>query len=112
MPDARLPYELATPLRTPRLQLRWMGERDVDDIHAYQSRADVCRYLPYEPRSREEVAEKVAQFGAARTLAGDGDYWQLAIERGGRVIGDVYFSLSSAADAGAEIGWSLHPDHH
>jgi hypothetical protein len=49
MPDVRLPHELSAPLRTA---LRTMTGDDVDDIHAYQSRADVCRYLP---------------FGAART---------------------------------------------
>jgi RimJ/RimL family protein N-acetyltransferase len=109
-----LPYELAVPLRTARLVLRAMTEADVDDIHAYQSRADVCRYLPFEPRSREEVAEKVAKYSTALALTGDGDYWQLAIERAsdpGHVIGDLYFTIRSAANAAGEIGWTLHPDH-
>ena len=106
-----LPYEI-TPVRTERLLLRPMTEADIDDLHAYQSRVDVCRYLPYEPRTREEVAEKVAKFSAATTLAADGDYWQLAIERDGRVIGDVYFTIESIAHSTAEIGWTLHPDHH
>src|SRR5256885_1403973 len=86
---------------------------DVGDIHAYQSREDVCRYLPYEPRSREEVAAKVAQFSQARVLAGDDDYWQLAVEAAndpGRVVGDVYFTIKSVTDAYGEIGWTLHPD--
>ena len=60
-----------------------MTEGDLDDVHAYQSREDVCRYLMFEPRTREEVAEKVAKHAAADTLAADGDYWQLAIERDG-----------------------------
>jgi RimJ/RimL family protein N-acetyltransferase len=106
-----LPYEFQT-LRTERLLLRPMTEADVDDIHAYQSREDVCRYLPYEPRTRDEVAEKVAKFSLAVTLAAEGDYWQLAIERAGRVMGDVYFTITSVANATAEIGWTLHPDHH
>jgi len=106
-----LPYEFK-PLRTERLLLRPMTAADVDDIHAYQSREDVCRYLPYEPRTREEVAEKVAKFSAAITLAADGDYWQLALDRDGRVLGDLYFTIASAANSTAEIGWTLHPDHH
>ena len=47
-------------------------------------------------------------------MHGDGDYWQLAVQRageGGRVIGDVYFTVRSVADASAEIGWTLHPQH-
>src|SRR4051794_20695242 len=114
MPDVQLPYEFSAPLRTARLELRAMTAGDVDDIHAYQSRADVCRYLPFEPRTRDEVAEKVAKFSAALALSGEGDFWQLAVERTsdpGRVIGDVYFTIKSVADAAGEIGWTLHPDH-
>jgi len=111
-PSLRLPYELTPPLRTERLLLRPMTGDDIGDIHAYQSREDVCRYLPFAPRTREEVAEKVAKFATALALTGDGDYWQLAIEREGRVIGDVYFAIESTANATAEIGWTLHPDHH
>ena len=113
-PSLRLPYELDGPVETERLRIRTMAMRDVDDIHAYQSREDVCRYLPYMPRSRDEVADKVAQFSEAIAITGEGDYWQLAIERRadpGRVIGDVYFSLKSTANAAAEIGWTLHPSY-
>jgi RimJ/RimL family protein N-acetyltransferase len=104
-----LPYTLTEPLRTARLTLRPVATADVDDLHAYQSDPEVCRYLPYEPRSRAEVAEKVAQWSAALTLSGEGDYWILALEHGGRVIGDLYFAITS--DAGADIGWVLHPEH-
>jgi RimJ/RimL family protein N-acetyltransferase len=91
-----------------------MAAEDVDDLHAYHSREDVCRYLPYEPRTRDEVAEKVARNAAELTLAAEGDYWQLAVERldaPGRVIGDVFFALRSADSAGGEIGWVQNPDH-
>jgi RimJ/RimL family protein N-acetyltransferase len=114
MVSLRLPVAFKMPVHTARLLLRPMTEADIDDIHAYQSRADVCRYLSFEPRTREQVAEKVAQYSAALTLNGDGDFWQLAIERAGdrgRVIGDVYFCVTSTANASAEIGWTLHPDH-
>jgi RimJ/RimL family protein N-acetyltransferase len=104
-----LPYTLTQPLMTARLTLRPLTAADVDDLHAYQSRPDVCRYLPYEPRTRAEVAAKVAQWSTALTLAGEGDYWILALECGGRVIGDLYFAVKE--DAGADIGWVLHPDH-
>jgi RimJ/RimL family protein N-acetyltransferase len=113
MPDVRLPYAFPDRMRTARLALRTMTGDDVDDIHAYQSREDVCRFLPFEPRTREEVAAKVAHYATARTLEGDGDFWQLAIERlgdPGHVVGDLYFTIRSVADAAAEIGWTLHPD--
>ena len=71
---ARLPYEFAAPLRTERLTLRTMTVADIDDIHAYQSREDVCRYVMYGPRSREEVTAKVTKHSQAIELRGDGDY--------------------------------------
>ena len=114
MPSVRLPYAFPGPLSTERLVLRPMTEDDVDDIHAYQARPDVCRYLPFEPRGRDEVAEKVAKYSTALVLNGTGDFWQLAIERAddpGHVIGDVYFTIKDVTSASCEIGWTLHPDH-
>lgn len=97
-------------VRTDRLLLRLMTPTDVDDVHAYQSLADVCRYLLFEPRERAVVAEKVAGNAAATTLAAEGDHWQPAIELDGRVIGDLFFKLESVEQQTAEIGWTLHPD--
>ncbi|HEX4444329.1 MAG TPA: GNAT family protein [Galbitalea sp.] len=117
-PNPALPYVFSDPIHTDRLTIRLMTERDVDDIHSYQSREDVCRYLLFDPRTREQVAEKVAKHAAATTLEKDGDYWQLALElpvTGGapsRVIGDLYFTIASLANSKAEIGWSMHPDFH
>jgi RimJ/RimL family protein N-acetyltransferase len=108
----QLPYTFPSPLATKRLVQRFMTAEDVDDIHAYQSREDVTRYLLYTPRDRAAVAEKVAQFGAARTLGGDGDFWQLAMLLDGRVIGDVYFTIKSVEQQTGEIGWTMHPDFH
>jgi RimJ/RimL family protein N-acetyltransferase len=111
-----LPHVFDEPIVTDRLRLRLMTPDDVDDIYAYQSRDDVCAYLLFEPRTRDQVADKVAAYAKATTLWRDGDYLQLALElregepRAGRVIGDSYFTLSSLENSRAEIGWSLHPD--
>ena len=114
MPTVRLPYAFPGPLSTARLVLRAMTADDVDDIHAYHSRPDVCRYLPFEPRDRDEVSAKIAAYSTALVLSGDGDYWQLAVERAddpGHVIGDVFFAIRDATNATCEIGWILHPEH-
>jgi RimJ/RimL family protein N-acetyltransferase len=113
-PELNLPFRFEDALPTDRLRLRMMSEADVDAVHAYQSRADVCRYLLFEPRDRRAVAEWVAQHARHATLEHDGDYLQLAVERrsDGRVIGDIYFTLKKIEHACAEIGWTFHPDHH
>lgn len=113
--EVSLPYVFDEPLVTERLVLRRMSPADVDDVFAYQSRDDVCRYLPFEPRSREQVADKLSQFAAADTLDQDGSYLQLAVqlragERPGRVIGDSYFTVASREHGRGEIGWTVHPD--
>jgi RimJ/RimL family protein N-acetyltransferase len=114
VPDLRLPYEFSGRLSTDRLVVRAMASDDVDDIHAYQSRADVCRYLPFEPRTRDEVVEKVAEHSTALALNGEGDFWRLAIERAAEpgVIGDLFFAIKGVGNATGEIGWTLHPDFH
>ncbi|MCU1552178.1 MAG: hypothetical protein JWR36_2738 [Glaciihabitans sp.] len=111
-----LPFVFGEPLHTERLTLRLMTPADTDDVYAYQSREDVCRYLLFDPRTRDEVATKVAEHSRATTLEMDGDYLQLAVELAatgdvpGRVIGDSYFTITSVENSHGEIGWTLHPD--
>lgn len=115
-PELALPYVFTRPIHTERLTLRLLTADDLDDVFAYQSREDVCRYLLFEPRTRDEVAERIARFGQSTTLAADHDYLQLALElpatedSPARVIGDSYFSLSEIENSRGVIGWTLHPD--
>ncbi|HEY5144003.1 MAG TPA: GNAT family protein [Solirubrobacteraceae bacterium] len=112
-PTINLPARFSEPIRTDRMRLRILRPDDVDDVLAYQSREDVCRYLIFEPRTHTEVAAKLAIYSAAAVLRADGDFWQLALEleaEPGKVIGDLYFALASTANCTAEIGWTLHPD--
>jgi RimJ/RimL family protein N-acetyltransferase len=113
--ELALPYRFTGPIHTERLILRLMTDADVDDVFAYQSCEDVVRYELFEPRTREQVAERLAKYATSSTLAADGDYLQLAVELpttegGPRVIGDSYFKLSSLENSRGEIGWTLHPD--
>ena len=115
-PEPALPWVYSGPIRTERLVLRLETVDDTDDVYSYQSLDDVCRYLLFDPRTRDEVAERMARNAAASTLVKDGDYLQLAmelpatVEAPTRVIGDIYFSLASVENSKAEIGWTLHPD--
>lgn len=123
MPQSSMPPEAPvfiardfSPIRTERLLLRAMTLDDTDAVHSYMSDPEVCRYLLHEPRSRQIVAEKIAEWSMSTRLAEVGDYLQLALElhaagtHTGRVIGHLYFTLKSIDDLAAEIGWTLHPD--
>lgn len=105
-----LPWELR-PLVGDRVTLDALRPDDLDDLHAMQSNPDVCRFLLYEARSREQVAEALARDAAATRLEKPGDYLQPAIrERGGRFLGTMYVELRSVEpDRTAEIGWILAP---
>jgi RimJ/RimL family protein N-acetyltransferase len=113
---AALPFVFEHPLVTDRLVLRLMTLDDVDDVFAYSSLPEVCRYQLHEPRTRDEVAEQIANHSTANTLAKGGDYLQLALELPAtadgpaRVIGDSYFSLGSVENSRGVIGWTMHPD--
>lgn len=83
----------AYPIETRRLLLRPIDPSgDIDAFHAYQSLPEVCRYIPYEPRTRRDVADRLADPGKIRsTLTEPGQAISLAVEvkEAGLVVGDV-----------------------
>jgi RimJ/RimL family protein N-acetyltransferase len=102
------------PIETARLLLRPLEPGDVDALHAYQSRPDVCRYIPYEPRTREVIAERLADPEKTRsTLEAEGQVIDLAVIRKdtGELIGDVVLFWRSAEHRGGELGYVINPDH-
>jgi RimJ/RimL family protein N-acetyltransferase len=103
------------PIRTARLLLRPLDPAtDVDAVHAYQSREDVCRYIPYSPRSRAEVAQRLADPDRTRsTLEAAGQSLVLAVivAETGALIGDVMLFWTSEEHRSGELGYVLNPDH-
>jgi RimJ/RimL family protein N-acetyltransferase len=102
----------AYPLLTDRILLRPLDPtRDVAAVHAYQSRPDVCRYIPYEPRSREEVAAKLASARSTLTAQGQALWLAVVLRETDELIGDVLLFWHSAEHRGGEIGYVLNPTH-
>jgi RimJ/RimL family protein N-acetyltransferase len=100
----------AEPIRTPRLRLRPLRPDDVDALLAYRSREDVCRYVLFEPYTRERLLESMRRW-ADEEATGDG-HLHFALERADdpAVLGDVEIWVSSAEHACAEVGYVLSPD--
>ncbi|MEV6275483.1 GNAT family N-acetyltransferase [Nocardia sp. NPDC051832] len=100
------------PIRTKRLLLRPLGVGDVDALYAYRSRADVCRYVPFEPMTRELIEERLETQWANSDLTDEGQALTLGLEvaETGALIGDVILFWHSRIHAGGEIGYVLHPE--
>jgi RimJ/RimL family protein N-acetyltransferase len=102
------------PLLTDRLELRPFAVDDLDAFLAYRGREDVARYLLGPALDRAAAATALRQAMAATALDREGDHLDLAIVRRdtGELIGDVLLMHRSTEHAMAELGFSVHPDHH
>jgi len=104
----------AYPIETERLLLRPLDpSTDVEAVHAYQSLPEVCRYVPFEPRSRAEIADRLADPERVRwALFAPGQALDLAIvlRETGELVGDVLLFWRDGTNA--EVGYAVHPAHH
>jgi RimJ/RimL family protein N-acetyltransferase len=102
------------PIETERLLLRPLQASDAEAMHAYQSRADVCRYIPYAPRTLEDLQARLAKPENLRAeLDQPGQALLLAVVRkaDGVLVGDVMLSWTSEEHASGEIGYVFDPAH-
>ena len=104
----------AYPVQTDRLLLRPFAATDFDALLAIQSRADVARYLYWDPRNAAEVRETLDTKVRATAIVAEGDHLSLAVvlRESGELIGDCSLVWASAEHRQAEIGFLFHPDHH
>jgi RimJ/RimL family protein N-acetyltransferase len=107
-----LPFDFHE-LEGDRIRLELLRPDDFDALYAIQSDPEVCRYLLYEARNREEVATALERDAGHTRLEKTDDYLQPAIRGRGRdegaFIGTMYFAVKSADDRTAEIGWLVAP---
>ncbi|MEO8889440.1 MAG: GNAT family protein [Jatrophihabitantaceae bacterium] len=101
------------PIQTERLILRPLSPDDVDALFAYQSREDVCRYIPYAPRTRERVLERITAPHGRSFLDQPGDALSVAVQlrSSGELVGDVVLFWHSEEHRSGEIGYVFSPDH-
>ncbi|GAA3128757.1 GNAT family N-acetyltransferase [Streptosporangium carneum] len=102
------------PIRTERLILRPFASGDLDELHAIQSLPEVTRYLYWEPRELEQVAEALETRMKQSALTEEGQALALAVELAatGELIGDSVLFWHSAQHRSGEIGYVSHPRHH
>lgn len=97
------------PVRTPRLALRVMRLADAEVLASYRNLPDIARYQDWQlPFGVDEARRTLG----GQDLADDamaGGWTQIAIERDGRVVGDL--ALGLAQPGIAHLGYTLAPDH-
>jgi RimJ/RimL family protein N-acetyltransferase len=103
------------PVRTPRLILRPLTVEDAPALAVYQSREDVCRYIPYPPRTAEQLRVRLADPATTRsTLEEPGQTMVLAVVRSddGALVGDLMMRWVSSEHGTGEIGYVFDPRYH
>jgi RimJ/RimL family protein N-acetyltransferase len=99
------------PVSTQRLLLRPLSAGDTGALLAYRSVPDVCRYVPFEPMTERDIAERLAGPWAATELTAEGQSLTLGVEvqESGELIGDVILFWHSRLHAGGELGYVFAP---
>lgn len=104
---------LRLPIETPRLVLRPFVDEDLEALYAIQSRADVARYLYWEPRTRDEVAEQLQRLRRMTGFDGESEGLRLAgcLRSTGELVGDYSLWRTSREHQQGEIGFITDPRH-
>jgi RimJ/RimL family protein N-acetyltransferase len=100
------------PIVTARLQLRPLSLADLDPLLAYRSQPEVCRYLPFEPMTSEQLAGRLRGDLSRSQITHEGQALTLGAEltKTGELIGDAVLFFRSREHAGGELGYVFHPD--
>ncbi|MCS5717968.1 GNAT family N-acetyltransferase [Herbiconiux sp. CPCC 205763] len=101
----------APSIRTARLLLRPHRMSDAVDWFDLQSQPEVREFLPWPERDARSSARHLRDRTRHTRLWQANDFLALAVEKDGRLIGDVSLHLRTveAPSRSVEIGWVLHP---
>jgi RimJ/RimL family protein N-acetyltransferase len=99
------------PIETERLLLRPFDAEDLDALAAMHGDADLVRWIPGGPRTREEAAATLERKIACVSIEAKGDGLGIApvLKETGEMIGDFTLQCESVEHSTAEIGYLLLP---
>jgi RimJ/RimL family protein N-acetyltransferase len=103
------------PMATKRLLIRPLVDADAPTLLGYLSRPEVCRYIPYEPMTAEDVQRRLGGVWSRPWIDADGDAMIVGAEvatgpDAGRLAGDLMLRLASLEHSSAEIGYVFDPE--
>jgi RimJ/RimL family protein N-acetyltransferase len=111
------------PIGTERLRLRPLTTADVPALLSYRGRADICRYLPFEPMTRDILLARLAGDYARTEITAAGQALVLGVElagsdligaesTGGQLVGDVVLMFHNEVHRAGEVGYVFAPQFH
>ena len=108
------------PIRTARLLLRPLTAADTWALLAYRGRADVCRFLPFEPMTAEVLTARLATDLGRTRITGENQGLTLGVQLHAGpaaaaspttpLIGDVVLFVRSERHLGGELGYVFAPE--
>jgi RimJ/RimL family protein N-acetyltransferase len=105
-PAARLPTLVA-----PRVRLRWMDNRDLEDLYAVYSDPEVVRYWSHVAWPHRDEASIYLEAIESGFQSGNLFQWGICLRGNDRVIGTVTLYAIDHAQGRAEVGFALARDH-
>lgn len=96
-------------LETERLILRKMLVRDYEDMFEYAHRADVTKYLTWNPHPNKIYTREYLEYVATRYAAGEFYDWAVIERESGKMIGTCGFTRFDYQSNSAEAGYVLNP---
>ena len=97
--------------RTMRLVLRVLDAGDLDAFVAYRRHPSVHPWQSWGADYDLDDARRLVEELAAVPPGTPGEWCQVAVERGGVLVGDVAFCLDAGDPTRASIGYTLAPEH-
>ena len=98
-------------LVAPRVRLRWMEPRDLEDLFAVYSNPEVVRYWSHTAWPHRDEATIYLEAIERGFQSGDLFQWGIAMQGDDRVIGTVTLYAIDHAQGRAEIGFALAQAH-
>ena len=107
-----LPYTPALPIQTERLVLREFRLEDFEALLPFHSDPGNVLYVPFDPRTPENMQVALDKKIGGASLAAGGDHLDLAVAlHDGTVVGDLVVMLHSVEHGTVEVGWIFDPMH-
>ncbi len=97
-------------LRTNRVSLREIQEKDLPAVHEYASQEIVCQYQPWGPNSEEESKDFVKQAILDSKKEPRSRYlFVITLNEDGKLIGAGEFNIRDLTHKVGEIGYIINP---